>query len=175
MRLAVRTSEAFNRADKMRKDGINPSLIFFSKTMTEPQIQHCVQILQADKVPDEKKVAHFTVLKDINDMLVSSTPQLHLMFYEEKIFKHDELPGFFNVPCHFDVLELKKYIQANQANCRKQAQKYLADQISYDDAHDHLSKLLGGGVEFTKKDERDHLDMERYGLALKHMIKYLRA
>ena len=29
MRFAVRNSEAFNRADKMRKDGINPSLIFF--------------------------------------------------------------------------------------------------------------------------------------------------
>ena len=107
MRLAVRTSEAFNRADKMRKDGINPSLIFFSKTMSEPQIQHCVKILQADKVPDEKKVGHFSILKEINDMLVSNTPQLHLMFYEGKIFKYDELPGFFNVPCHFEVQNLK--------------------------------------------------------------------
>lgn len=109
MRLAVRTSEAFNRADKMRKDGINPSLVFFSKDLTEPQIQHCVKILQADKVVPEKQVAHFTLLKDINDMLLSTTPQLHLMF-APKEYKYDEIPGFFNVPFHFEVPELKKYI-----------------------------------------------------------------
>jgi hypothetical protein len=45
MRLALRTSEAFNRADKMRKDGINPSLIFFSNDMNESQIKKCVSIL----------------------------------------------------------------------------------------------------------------------------------
>lgn len=94
----------------MRKDGINPSLVFFSKGLTEPQIQHCVQILQADKVPDEKKVSHFTLLKDINNMLISNTPQLHLMFYEGKVTRFDELPGFFNVPFHFEVAELKKFI-----------------------------------------------------------------
>jgi hypothetical protein len=35
MRLAVRTSEAFDRADRMRKEGINPSLVFFDKTLTD--------------------------------------------------------------------------------------------------------------------------------------------
>ena len=60
------------------------------------------------------------------------------------------------------------------ASCRKHTQKYLADQLSYDDAHDALNRLLGGGVQFTKKEERDHLDMERYALTLKHLLKYLR-
>lgn len=64
------------------------------------------------------------------------------------------------------------------ANCRKHTQKYLADQISYDDAHDALNRLLGGvgggAVHFTKREERDHLDMERYALTLKHLLKYLR-
>ena len=77
--------------------------------------------MQADKVPEEKKVAHYTVLKEINDILVSNTPQLHLMFYEGKITRYDELPGFFNVPFHFDVSELKKFITNNQVNCRSHA------------------------------------------------------
>jgi hypothetical protein len=45
MRLAVHTSEALKRADKMRKDGINPSLIFFSKDLEENQIKKIVAIL----------------------------------------------------------------------------------------------------------------------------------
>ena len=50
----------------------------------------------------------------------------------------------------------------------------MADQIAYDDAHDALTRLLGGGLLFTKKEERDHLDMERYALTLRHLLKYLR-
>ena len=30
-------------------------------------------------------------------------------------------------------------------------------------------------MHFTKKEERDHLDMERYALTLRHILKYLRA
>ena len=35
MRLAVRTSEAFNRADKMRKEGLNPAVVFFDNELEE--------------------------------------------------------------------------------------------------------------------------------------------
>jgi hypothetical protein len=50
----------------MRVDGINPSLVFFDKDLEEHQIMKCVSILQGDKIPDDKKVQHFSILKDIS-------------------------------------------------------------------------------------------------------------
>ena len=67
----------------MRKEGINPSLIFFSHSMSENQIKKCVAILQGDNIPAESKVKYFEVLKDIGSLLITNSPQLHLMFTSE--------------------------------------------------------------------------------------------
>lgn len=58
MRLAVQSSEAFNRADKMRKDGINPSLIFFDRALEEHHIKKAVKTLQGDTVTDGELVKY---------------------------------------------------------------------------------------------------------------------
>ncbi len=111
MRLAVRTSEAFNRADKMRKDSLNPSLIFFSHSMTENQIKKCVSILQADNIQADSKVKYFEILKDINNLLITNSPQLHLMFTNEvETPQADALPGFFLVPYIFEPATLKVFM-----------------------------------------------------------------
>lgn len=80
MRFAVENSEAFKRADDLRMNTISPQLIFFSKELKEHQILGCVAILQGDKIQQEDKVGHLTFLKTINELLLSGSPQLNLMF-----------------------------------------------------------------------------------------------
>jgi len=45
MKFIVRTSEALRRGDRLRMNGIDPSLIFFNKNLEEYQVQNVVKIL----------------------------------------------------------------------------------------------------------------------------------
>jgi hypothetical protein len=94
----------------MRKDGINPSLVFFDNELQEHQIKKTVEILQGDKSKDEDLVKYQSLLKDINEMLISTTPQLHLMFTNATEYSHDKLPGYICVPFGFDPKALKSYL-----------------------------------------------------------------
>lgn len=78
------------------------------------------------------------------------------------------------MPYSFEVEALKLYITQNLTQCRKVAQKYITDQLHYDEALETLQKVLPG-VQVTKKSEKDsNLDMESQGLAVKHLIKYVK-
>ena len=168
MRLAVQTSEAFNRADKMRKDGINPSLIFFSHSLTENQIKKCVAILQADDIAAENKVKYFEVLKDIANLLITNSPQLHLMFTSEVDSpKADALPGYFLVPYIFDPSALKTFMLQNLDQARKLAQKFITETVQYDEALEHLATILPSATIGRKAHDQQHMDVERYTLTLK--------
>ena len=74
MRLAVSTSTALARAEKLRVRSMNPSLVYFDNRLQEHQIKKCVQILQGDSIDKEKKVKYDTVLKEISDLLLSNKP-----------------------------------------------------------------------------------------------------
>lgn len=74
MRLAVYNSEAIQRADNLRRNGLNPQLIFFGKNLEEHEITKCVEIMQGDKLKAENKVSHFQILRDINHALVTDNP-----------------------------------------------------------------------------------------------------
>ena len=63
----------------MRKDGINPSLVFFDSVLQESHIKKAVKTLQGDSTEDEKLVKYQQLLREINDLLLGSTPQIHLM------------------------------------------------------------------------------------------------
>jgi hypothetical protein len=61
-------------------------------------------------------------LKDINNLLITNTPQLHLMFTNEvETAQADALPGFFLVPYIFEPTALKAFMLQNLEQTRKLA------------------------------------------------------
>ena len=50
LRLAVATSTALARAEKLRSRSITPSLVYFDNRLEEHEIKKCVQIIQGDAI-----------------------------------------------------------------------------------------------------------------------------
>lgn len=101
---------------------------------------------------------------------MASTPTLHLMFGKGG-YKYDDIPGFFSVPYNFKPSELRDFIKNNIDSCRKNTIKFIEEQQIYDKTLSDLQKILPS-AEITKKDPRD-MNMYRYSIAIKHLIKYL--
>ena len=125
MRLAVATSTALARAEKLRSRSINPSLVYFDNRLQEHEIKKCVQIIQGDAIDKDQKVKYETVMKDISELLISNKPQLHIMFTPDTEYQAETIPGFFCVPYKFEPLKLKAFVQVNMDKCRTHTQKYL--------------------------------------------------
>lgn len=125
MKFIVRTSEALRRGDRLRMNGIDPSLIFFNKNLEEYQVKNVVKILQGDKVIPEERIQFIDTLKRIGEMLTCSEPSIYLMFGKYNSYRYDEIPGYISVPFQFKLSTLFEYLVANHSNCRENAQKFI--------------------------------------------------
>ncbi|CDW79089.1 UNKNOWN [Stylonychia lemnae] len=172
MKHAVKSSLALRRGERLRVNGLDPSQIFFNKNMEEYQVQNCVRILQGDSLKQEDKMAHINVLKVIGEALSGAEPAIYLMFGRYQSYRYDEIPGYISVPYQFKVETLRDYISQNHQLCRDLAKRFINLQLSYDSTLDQLADILPG-LKINKKDQQD-LDLEKYTLCMKHLLKYMR-
>ena len=124
---------------------IHPSLIFFSNELYENQIMKIMKTLHGNDIKKEDKTSkHYQNLRAINDHLMSSDPQLYLMFYKGSQYSAERLPGYICVPHNFNVGELAAFIKTtdNLFKAQKLAKKYIVDKNQLDLAMHSLNKAL---------------------------------
>lgn len=63
-----------------------------------------------------RKHLYQLTLREANESLAGAMPYIGLMFGKPSSpYSYTKIPGFMNVPCNFDVSELKDYVKANIA------------------------------------------------------------
>lgn len=117
---------------------------------------------------------HFQQLRVINDVLLSSTPQLALMFSKYPHYSSEKTPGFISVPISdFSVPKLAKFIEDSGNISKGQifAKKYIKGKSAFDQAHTQISALIPS-IRIARRNEQD-FDMMKFTLSILKLVSFL--
>jgi hypothetical protein len=117
---------------------------------------------------------HFQQLRIINDVLLSSTPQLALMFSKHPHYSSEKTPGFISVPISdFSVVKLAKFVEESGNISKGQifANNYIKGKSAFDKAHTQISALIPS-IRIARKNEQD-FDMMKFTLSILKLVSFL--
>jgi len=117
---------------------------------------------------------HFQQLRIINDVLLSSTPQLALMFSKYPHYSSEKTPGFISVPISdFSVAKLAKFVEESGNISKGQifANKYIKGKSAFDQAHTQISALIPS-IRIARKNEQD-FDMMKFTFSILKLVSFL--
>lgn len=174
MRAVVDTSETLAKVAELHEHGLHPKLIFFGDELYENQVQACMKELHGTGKDDSKLNKHWQNLKIINDFLLTSSPQLCIMFSKGAVYSGESVPGFICVPISdFTVGKLVEFLKTgdNLTKTQEFSSKYVAGKLKFDKAHDKISQIIPK-IKIARRNGKD-FDMEKFSYSILKLVSYL--